>query len=75
MNISSEQALKYYKYELETKVNKLKKEILNLSISIKNQKELISGYNPELANSISDDIFNLKNKQKELSKILYIIGD
>jgi len=75
MNISNEQALKYYKYELETKVNKLQKEILNLSISIKNQKELICGHNPKLANSLSDDVFNLKKKQNEISKILYIIGD
>lgn len=75
MNISSEQALKYYKYELETKVNKLKKEISDLSKSIKYEKELMSGYNPELASSISDDIFNLKKKQSELSKILNIIGD
>jgi len=75
MNISEEQALKYYKYELETRVNKLKKEISDLSKLIKHDKELMSGYNPELANSISDDIFNLKKKQNELSKILNIIGD
>jgi len=75
MNISDNQALKYYKYELETKVNTLKKEISDLSKSIKYDKELLSGYNPELVNSISDDVFNLKKKQRELSKILNIIGD
>lgn len=75
MNISDNQTLKYYKYELGRKVNKLKKEISDLMKSTKEDKERISGYDPELANSISDDIFNLKKKQKELSKILNIIGD
>lgn len=75
MNISDQQALKYYKYELEVKVKKLKEEISNLRVLIKRDKELIVGYNPELANSVSNSILLLKKKQKELSKILNIIGD
>ena len=44
MNISDEQALKYYKHELETKVNTLKKEISDLKILIRRFRGKKLGY-------------------------------
>jgi hypothetical protein len=74
MNISDEQALKYYKHELETKVNTLKKEISDLKILIRRFRGKKLGYDSE-TNRLIDYIFSIESKKKELSKILYIIGD
>lgn len=74
MNISNEQALKYYKYELETKVNKLKKEISDLKILVKLMKGKKLGFDRE-TNRLVDNILLLDDKKRELSKILNIIGE
>lgn len=74
MNVSNEQALKYYKHELEAKVNKLKKEISDLKILVKLMKGKKLGFDRE-TNKLVDNILLLDDKKKELSKILNIIGE
>ncbi len=74
MNISDNQALKYHKYELETKVNTLQKEISDLKILIRSFRCRKLGYNNE-TNRLIDYILSVEDKKKELSKILNIVGD